>query len=584
MSGSTETSVPEDLIKAFDIRCNKGFFVGKSDICKKVKGVGGFIRKKELEAIRVEGNSDVIELLRIPRLSTFSIYTLLEIVNDENNYADASSFSKTSAAVKASLEKYFRNPILVSHISESLLLVSYFTLFECLRYHGLEIPEKIKKYLDLVLLDTEVDSVYSNLSNSFETSEIRLFRQYGYEKCSEIFNALIDVSNVITSDNQISVKIAKICASCMSRSLEIPEAVDVDSDDFRVNNTLVPVLDFVNHDNDQVNAHFDVDRETGDVLLLLDETPQEEEEFEVFISYSPYEELFNFERTYGFAPVRSKKSPQFWNMCFEKNFFKKFKPRCLDLACFYKWFSIRPCVQLILLGDQVYINDTIEEFRQFLLPFFDNPVREDEPRFEYNPNCYLTFARFAARANGGSENDYLSYYEEVVRTQERSRDETIGIPQLAWSCRFWEDSLVSARFDKEQCMSFEHDSEEDYEKAKNAFEAYFCEYCAWRMRALSIEMTQPTSNFWGRLAAHEQTILGQILLQKRNKSAFFWSEAPSSLTVPFTGCPVLPNQCVAFEIDTDMTKNDHFSYYEESRYSDYVDEEYEHYHQFFNPS
>ncbi|KAF5212210.1 cytochrome c lysine N-methyltransferase [Clavispora lusitaniae] len=52
-----------------------------------------------------------------------------------------------------------------------------------------------------------------------------------------------------------------------SRVLEIPHAID-DGEDFETNVTLVPVLDFANHQKNN-NAVFDVDRSSGDVLLRL---------------------------------------------------------------------------------------------------------------------------------------------------------------------------------------------------------------------------------------------------------------------------------------------------------------------------
>lgn len=83
-----------------------------------------------------------------------------------------------------------------------------------------------------------------------------------------------------------------------SRVLEIPHAVG-DGDDFETNVTLVPLLDYANH-NSAYNAVFDVDRATRDVLLRL-ETPVEAGQ-EVFISYSPGKNKNTFFRTYGFMP------------------------------------------------------------------------------------------------------------------------------------------------------------------------------------------------------------------------------------------------------------------------------------------
>lgn len=83
-----------------------------------------------------------------------------------------------------------------------------------------------------------------------------------------------------------------------SRVLEIPRAIG-DEDDFETDVTLVPVLDFANH-NFAYNAVFDVDRSTSEVVLRLTETVEAGQE--IVISYSQEKVKNTFFRTYGFMP------------------------------------------------------------------------------------------------------------------------------------------------------------------------------------------------------------------------------------------------------------------------------------------
>ncbi|CDK29826.1 unnamed protein product [Kuraishia capsulata CBS 1993] len=106
-------------------------------------------------------------------------------------------------------------------------------------------------------------------------------------------------------DLQLAVAIVR------SRSLEIPVEVDENSDDYLVDVSLVPILDFVNHANNP-NCVFDVDRISGDVLLkpkpgsLTGHTGL----VELSIQYdTPPYNLNRFGLNYGFFPL-AMETPQ----------------------------------------------------------------------------------------------------------------------------------------------------------------------------------------------------------------------------------------------------------------------------------
>ncbi|GME66739.1 unnamed protein product [Ambrosiozyma monospora] len=129
-----------------------------------------------------------------------------------------------------------------------------------------------------------------------------------------------------SGDKIVSIQpdeLLQIVSAVRSRTLEIPRAAgkseeedkkdennvdDNDNEDsFFTDISLVPVIDFVNHDNARLNAYFDVDKQTQDILLKLDSDTLlnvgNNEIVEVFISYSKIEDVNRFFFNYGFIPT-----------------------------------------------------------------------------------------------------------------------------------------------------------------------------------------------------------------------------------------------------------------------------------------
>lgn len=152
------------------------------------------------------------------------------------------------------------------------------------------------------------------------------------------------------------------------RSLEIPHATNqsldfskllieaeekldtlVDSGDFYVNVTLVPILDFANHLAGH-NAYFDVDLDTDDIILKLkNEATVSPGTFEVTISYSPHESVQKFIQTYGFIP----RSSDF--QLFELRL-PEFDSQVEHGLLMCKWMRILPQIQVVSRGDDVWLN------------------------------------------------------------------------------------------------------------------------------------------------------------------------------------------------------------------------------------
>lgn len=102
-----------------------------------------------------------------------------------------------------------------------------------------------------------------------------------------------------------------------SRSLELPMVEltlsSVQPDNYVLySSTLLPLVDFANHDMEKLNSHFDADPTTGDAVLVLDlslvenELQQEKGSFEIFIRYTDDDtDILPFMCQYGFIPNSS---------------------------------------------------------------------------------------------------------------------------------------------------------------------------------------------------------------------------------------------------------------------------------------
>ncbi|ODQ60246.1 hypothetical protein WICANDRAFT_78856 [Wickerhamomyces anomalus NRRL Y-366-8] len=282
---------------------------------------------------------------------------------------------------------------------------------------------RFDRYIDL-LYHTDVNSVkldeyYDLYKNQFKYNQ----REYRFmiEKTKNlaIYNALNSIDEDLGFDPKDFVDIRflqKIEISVISRILEIPEAlkprqqevsntqgrydkfndpdtkdprkvqrletqedgdiedgyVEEDGDDtpdesekygFAVASTMVPVIDFVNHSNDKANSNFDVDKETKDVLLKYNhKDPKLKGEVELFITYSEYEDVFNFINAYGFVPKSNKTNP-FYEHAIDRDFVSTYKIESEvdgekyehNLGNVLKWLGQAPNIQFVLTyeGDEL---------------------------------------------------------------------------------------------------------------------------------------------------------------------------------------------------------------------------------------
>lgn len=244
--------------------------------------------------------SQPCELMRIPKdlaLSLPSCQDLLESLPEESQ-----------KIVKKCLSH-------IVSLTETNILVNYVIGFVIVRRTSAWPHKHLDSYLD-TLLSTKVENIHSD-----SVEAIKRFAQTSLAKENVLFQAYYqdllfasDNYNRLMEDLPLSAfslaEFIQLNNAIKSRILEIPSRID-ESEDYSTDISLVPLLDFVNHSTDEVkanNAHFNVDKVTGDILLLFDPAPHytavvENDLVEVLIKYSEVEDVHRFFFNYGFIPT-----------------------------------------------------------------------------------------------------------------------------------------------------------------------------------------------------------------------------------------------------------------------------------------
>lgn len=325
---------------------------------------------------------------------------------------------------------------------------------------------KFDKYIDL-LYRTEVNSVkldeyYDLYKAQFKYSQ----REYRFliEKAKNlaIFTALESIDQDLGFDPKGFVDLRylqQIEISVISRILEIPEALkdeespneqaklekaqrsesqedghveenDEDYQDgeeaeygFSVASTMVPVIDFVNHSIDHANAVFDIDKETQDIVLKY--TPKSSDakgELEVFITYSEYEDVFNFINAYGFVPKSTMSNP-IYEHAIDRDYLATYQVKSVvegkeyehNLGNALKWLGQAPNIQLVL----AYENDEIKDVKlnldqNFIIFAFTKGLTYDSQR-----------AFQIIKDVQGDENINDELVKEILELEESTTNDTI---------------------------------------------------------------------------------------------------------------------------------------------------------------
>ncbi|CAR28685.1 hypothetical protein ZYGR_0U00430 [Zygosaccharomyces rouxii] len=498
-----------------DICLHQSVKIDKSTIGDPASGYGVFVDLSKTGVMN--GDKNTLELMRIPHGVTFDVHTVFQVLNDGTWYSSRQEFEKTKQKFKDVFARMLEYEGMMELLNESNTLVGFFLVCAMLR-DEYELPSVLVYYLDNVLLETTIENAAKHLDLLME-----YYEQYVE---SHLFSKMLRKFEQF-ADRIPRETVRQVFAAVKSRCLEIPQELDQDSDDFVVNSTLVPLLDLCNHSN-RPNSHFDVDRETGDVILLLDlgkSKPLKDKFQEVFISYTPLVEMLSFHNNYGFVPPPD--DFQFFNLSIERDFLSQQKVGNRDLRLFCKWFKINPVVQLIRYKGKWYINDTLEAFALLLLPFLPLPDDFTKSCWHYDDRNYETFAHFHQFLNDNDFTDFtqsLKFYKREIRQQEHQNCDTIWFPQLAWCFRYKDDGELLRRrveqIDALELAPFE--DRKQFELVIERFKEFFVGYLDHRESTL--RSYQGDNESFNQLLHLELDILQQLNNGLKQNQVQFWSD------------------------------------------------------------
>lgn len=376
-----------------------------------------------------------IEILRIPHNLALDYKSLLKIL-DELKTRD---LTVTNIDLKES--ELLINMLKIGEpATETEIIECYIIGFKVLKDHAILNPNsyytssplrKFDMYLDIVCgtytLDYPLDDTSSDpfIQNLIDRSRIL---KKDYESIMESLNHIyignnFDFNKLLSFETFYQIK-----SVIKSRTLEIPHCISlsqlsikeeqeqfeekVDKDlenedednknDFYINVTLVPILDFANHMHNN-NSYFDIDLVTEDIILKLKHDRIESGKFEITINYSSIESIENFIKYYGFIPRLTN----------EPNHFQLSELRLtLNIEngeLISKWLKILPQIQIIDSNNQVYFNF----FKNNLPLLFMKDIK-------YNDN-------WVDEIKKQYDDENVDEIIEIIKHQEKYYDVVIGV-------------------------------------------------------------------------------------------------------------------------------------------------------------
>ncbi|CAH6723986.1 hypothetical protein CLIB1444_25S00342 [[Candida] jaroonii] len=317
-----------------DVTVHEGFSVEKSEL----GGFGIFLTVDQILKDKIDETQDLL-IARIPAKITFDLPLLLS--------------KQETLKLRSPKEWEIIKQVLSNceGVNETEILIDYFFAFMIIINNHQESGIKDLEFYLEILSQTNVD-VLEN-SDDF-LSQVELKKKHQLEaKYTEIIQSL-SPSKVHVPSFEEYYHMNKVIRS---RVLEIPHSVEENDEDYTVNTTLVPLLDFANHRYDN-NAYFDVDKGTGDILLKVKSDTISMGKQEICIQYSDTKSVQHFVSTYGFIPHNSvqvfeiKVNSNDINHCINK--IQDTVDVKYDLIM--KWLEISPIIQLIKNGDEIGAN------------------------------------------------------------------------------------------------------------------------------------------------------------------------------------------------------------------------------------
>lgn len=334
-----------------------------------VGGMGIFAESKQAK--------DTI-VLRIPNKCTYDIANLLALM--KSLQAETDRFDKIIKAFLSISNLDSETAIIRSYIW-GLTVIQSMSKMAVAKVKALD---QVEPYLR-VLLTTPVLNVDEFKFSSDHQVQLQVLEKQMVRKAhTELAQTIEDLEQHLPFEMAFQLHQA-----VKSRVLEIPHAVgDGDGEDFETDVTLVPLLDFANH-NCAYNAVFDIDRTNRDVLLRLESSVEAGQE--IFISYSPGEVKNTFFRTYGFIPdgegVYEWRIPDIGGLINEVK-----GTTDINYAAMAKWLRIVPQLQIFVDSEGNALLDPLEfQIPVLMIPglqyYPDWRVELDDMREEIPPGA-----------------------------------------------------------------------------------------------------------------------------------------------------------------------------------------------------
>lgn len=342
-----------------------------------------------------KSNSAFIELLRIPNKATYDINNLFDYLEYFKEHDPTSS--KIIIDILTEYEPK----------GETEIIHCYLWALYVIKHNNpkdIKIKE-ISPYLE-ILLNTETLSVDEN-----EEVYDEFIEELKQQKSNMKVRYLENISPILDTKILTFDKFFQIYQAVNSRTLEIPHKVDDESNDYSTNITMVPLLDFANHSGYN-NSHFDVDKNLGDVLLMLDPSKVKSEgNFEITISYSPTESIQQFIKTYGFIPSLTQFQIFEYKLTDINSLIGKINGIEENYDMIRKWLNISSTIQIFNHKQKnCEISFTKNEFSLLFIPglkYYSN--WDKEPDFKQFFECLELPIQFT---------DFIKFY----KTQENESD------------------------------------------------------------------------------------------------------------------------------------------------------------------
>lgn len=484
------------LLENTDIILHPGVNIDNSDIGGEYNGVGIFFDRKYLS----NSSEKTIELVRVPNSVVYSLKSLSKIISDYEGqiYESNEQFVSCKQQFIKFVERFINHPLHDRVISDTNMVILHIMIIKVLNNQGFNVKPELNYYIDNILLKTKIYTP-CNLGK-----DEKLFDKYYGAYRSQLEILFIKILKEIFKDFLDIPFICQLYSAIKSRSLEIPQELESESDDFIVDISLVPILDFANHHNKLRNAFFDVDRSTGDVLLLLekDYCQGNDSKIEIFISYSPVEEIFMFENTYGFVTQPDHDLIQFFNLALDTDFLNTSVYKNINLCCFFEQMNINPSIQIILYKGHMVINNTLKEYGEILLPFINHPTNPDISCFHFDTNksVWVCSAIFQEESNTVSE--LILSKEQLIDFFFTTNDNTI------------------------------------YERANNELRNYLILLVQSRVKKIQSIMPRLLKTKFANLPLREIPLLKEFINQLHSPKNLFWFESFGSFEIQLPKVPL----------------------------------------------